>query len=39
MRLLPILCCLLASSYCFSSGRTHGGRDGAPLRGKELWRK
>uniref|UniRef100_A0A1I7Y5I2 Metalloendopeptidase n=1 Tax=Steinernema glaseri TaxID=37863 RepID=A0A1I7Y5I2_9BILA len=38
MRLLAILWCLLASAFCFSNDRDRVGPDGAPLRGKELWK-
>uniref|UniRef100_A0A1I7Y392 Zinc metalloproteinase n=1 Tax=Steinernema glaseri TaxID=37863 RepID=A0A1I7Y392_9BILA len=38
MRLLPILCCLWASACCFSIGGGQQGPNGAPLRGKELWK-
>uniref|UniRef100_A0A1I8ADW0 Secreted protein n=1 Tax=Steinernema glaseri TaxID=37863 RepID=A0A1I8ADW0_9BILA len=38
MRLLPILCCLVASACCFSILGGHKGPNGAPQRGKELWK-
>uniref|UniRef100_A0A1I7ZW90 Astacin domain-containing protein n=1 Tax=Steinernema glaseri TaxID=37863 RepID=A0A1I7ZW90_9BILA len=38
MRLLPILCFLLASACCFSVDKDHIPPDEKPLRGKELWK-